>query len=62
MENKQYLGDGVYVGHDGYQIWLETSNGISTTNRIALEPQVWAKLVGYVESLRTTVAATANAE
>jgi hypothetical protein len=35
-----YLGDGVYVGHDGYHVWLYTDNGIEVLNRIALEPGV----------------------
>jgi len=24
MQDMDYLGDGVYVGHDGYQLWLTT--------------------------------------
>lgn len=38
MGEREYIGDGLYVSHDGYHIWLETSDGISTTNRVALEP------------------------
>lgn len=49
-----YLGDGVYVSFDGYQIWLRTSDGITTTNRIALEPSVFAALVDYEQSLLPT--------
>lgn len=41
--DRDYLGDGVYVGHDGYQIWLGTQYG----NRIALEPSVMAALLRY---------------
>lgn len=37
---KDYLGDGVYVEYDGYQIKLTTFDGISTTNTIYLEPSV----------------------
>ena len=40
LENKAYLGDGVYVGHDGYHVWLYTDNGITVSNTIALEPPV----------------------
>lgn len=41
-----YLGDGVYVGHDGYQLWLTTD---SYTNRelIAIEPSVLNNLNNY---------------
>jgi hypothetical protein len=33
-------------------IWLTTENGISVTNQIALEPEVYARLVEYVDRLR----------
>ena len=42
-----YLGDGVYASFDGFQMWLETSNGIEITNSIALEPFVWQALLEY---------------
>jgi hypothetical protein len=35
-----YLGDAVYATFDGYHIWLRTSDGEHTTNKIALEPGV----------------------
>lgn len=44
---KVYLGDGAYAECDGYHIMLTTENGISTTNRIALEPEVFETLLGY---------------
>lgn len=46
-KDKDYLGDGVYVGHDGYQIWLWTSDGITVSNTIALDPTVYEALVRY---------------
>jgi hypothetical protein len=48
MNDKQYLGDGVYATFDGYHIWLTTENGISTTNEIALGPQALRLLREYV--------------
>ena len=45
---KTYLGDGCYAEHDGYAFVLTTENGISETNRIVLEPEVYAKLVAFV--------------
>ena len=42
-----YLGDGLYASFDGYQIWLRTSDGLSVTNTIALEPQVMKALSDY---------------
>ena len=55
---KTYLGDGVYVSHDGYQFWLRTDLGGEATNEIALEPAVWRALVAYVERIagKATVA------
>lgn len=51
LTKKQYLGDGVYVGWDGFNVWLFTDNGISVTNQIALEPQVIDTLKGWLERL-----------
>jgi hypothetical protein len=50
--SKQYLGDGVYVNFDGYQIELTTEDGLSTLNRIYLEPEVLAAFMYYIKSLR----------
>lgn len=44
-----YLGDGVYAGHDGYQVWVYTQEG----NRIALEPPVLEALLAYDKRIRT---------
>ncbi len=52
IENyKRYLGDGAYVEFDGYHIVLTTSNGITNTNTIALEPDVFKALVKYEKQL-----------
>ena len=45
---KQYLGDGVYASHDGYQIWLSL-DGQDPGIRIALEPAVLDALNRYAE-------------
>jgi hypothetical protein len=49
---KEYLGDGVYVEYDGFGLVLTTEDGISTTNRIVLENEVYSSLVGYVGRLQ----------
>jgi hypothetical protein len=46
-----YLGDGVYAEHDGWALVLTTSDGMSVTNRIVLESEVYATLLRYVASL-----------
>ena len=47
---KLYLGDGVYVDHDGFNLILTTENGISVTNEIFLEPDIFEALKRYAES------------
>ena len=37
-----YLGDGLYVSSDGWQIRIFAHDGISATNEVFLEPQVLA--------------------
>lgn len=46
---KAYLGDAVYADIGAYGIALTTSDGISDTNTIYLEPEVIAALLGYLE-------------
>jgi hypothetical protein len=46
-ELKQYLGDAVYCGFDGYHIILTTEDGICTQNKIFLEPKVLKCLIDY---------------
>ena len=47
----KYLGDGCYVSFDGYALTLTTSNGITTTNTIVLDPEVYAALVRYRDAI-----------
>lgn len=54
---KVYLGDGVYVAHDGFGLVLTTENGIRATNTIVLEFQVYAALVEYAARLRAPAVA-----
>jgi len=45
MENKTYLGDGVYASTDGWMIELTT-----TDNTIFLEPAVVSALIAYAKA------------
>ena len=47
---RHYLGDGVFVEFIGYMLRLTTTDGISVTNTIYLEPEVWQALQDYVRS------------
>jgi hypothetical protein len=50
MNNKHYIGDGVYVEIEPWgDVVLTTENGISTTNRIVLEPEVLKEFELYIE-------------
>ena len=50
-----YLGDGVYASADGYMIKLTTDrtggDGVTRTETIWLEPQVYAALRRYAQTL-----------
>lgn len=46
---KHYLGDSVYAEWNGHQIVLTTENGFGPSNRIVVEPEVWAMLRRYVD-------------
>lgn len=48
---KAYLGDGVYVEWDGFSFILTTEDGARVTNRIVLEPEVYAALVVVARGL-----------
>jgi len=45
-QDMEYLGDGVYVGHDGYQLWL-TADSHENRELIAIEPKVLKNLNNY---------------
>jgi hypothetical protein len=58
-QHKRYLGDSVYVDLElfgtGVGLVLTTENGLGPpSNRIVLEPEVYAELVRYVASIKVT--------
>jgi hypothetical protein len=48
---KEYLGDSVYVDHDGYGVVLTTDNGYGPSNTIILEPEVVTALNNYIKRI-----------
>ena len=49
-KDKEYLGDGVYTEQDEFEnVVLTTENGLLTTNRIVLEPQVLQALLDFLD-------------
>lgn len=41
---EHYLGDGLYVSHDGWQICLRAEG-----QKVYLEPAVWYELLGWIK-------------
>jgi hypothetical protein len=46
--NRIYLGNGVYLSFDGYNIWLRTPREFDV-HEIAIERPLWAALKHYIE-------------
>lgn len=46
-QNDRHIGDGVYVSHDGYQVWLAANHHENKV--VALEPRVLIALIKYAE-------------
>ena len=51
MKEKQYLGDGAFAEFDGNGINLSTEDGIRTTNRVYMEPEVAHNFLRYFASI-----------
>jgi len=49
-DDSTYLGDGVYANFDGYSVWLAVNH--HENNVVALEPEVLAHLIQYIEMLK----------
>jgi hypothetical protein len=47
MKQNEYIGDGVYASHDGWQIWLGLDPQHHGNRIIALEPAVFKSLLEY---------------
>lgn len=50
-DNKEYIGDGVCIEHDGQCFILTTENGIEITNKIYLEPFIIPDLIKYIRRI-----------
>jgi hypothetical protein len=48
LRDPDYLGDGVYVAHEGWQLWLLTERD-GRVESIALEPRALLDLIAYAE-------------
>ncbi len=52
IPGKVYLGDSVYCEWKNGMFTLTTENGAGPSNTIHLEPEVFARLVEFVEAIR----------
>ena len=52
-ENSVYIGDGVYLSNDGYQLWLAANHHENKT--IALEPAVFENFVAEGTKMLSTM-------
>jgi hypothetical protein len=50
LKLKRYLGDGVYAGYDGYQVWIWADRD-GQRHAIALEPKTQVDLNRYFQDL-----------
>lgn len=48
-DTKDYLGDGLYVSYDGYQIRLFASNGLHDYAEVFLDYQTLSAFLRYVD-------------
>lgn len=48
QQDLDYMGDGVYIGHDGYQLWLTTGSH-ENPELIALDPGVLNNIIRYAK-------------
>ena len=49
--DRQYLGDGVYAAHDGYQVWVCATDGVRSTPKVALERETLVSLLSYAQKV-----------
>lgn len=47
-----YLGDGLYVDYDGWQVRLFAHNGVSATNEVFLDPDVLEAFLRFAQTKR----------
>lgn len=62
MDNRSYLGDGVYAIHDGFGIWLHANHHEHPTDRIYLEPSIMDSLEKFDSAYRKYIQKESEAE
>lgn len=49
LQNKQHLGDGVYIDFDGFQVILTSENGVEVFDTIYLDADTLGSLLHWVK-------------
>jgi hypothetical protein len=50
-DKNMYLGDGLYVSFDGYQIVLKANSETNPTDKVYLDPSVFRNFLIYAKSI-----------
>ena len=58
LKMQRYLGDGVYAGYDGHQVWIYTDRNDGQRHSIALEAGTLTALIDYAGAAKRLIAAT----
>ena len=48
---EDYIGDGVYVEFDGFGVWVKANDHKNPTDKVYLEPEVFAKLLRFAQRI-----------
>jgi len=51
LDNREYIGDGLYVGTMDGDIWIYSSDGIAVLNAVALEPSVLRNFKAWLKEI-----------
>jgi hypothetical protein len=51
LNEKTYLGDGLYAEHDGFGVWLRSENGVEVLSEVYLEPKVYGALQRFMQGI-----------
>ena len=49
LPNPRYIGDGLYARHDGENLWVERCDGITVSNKVAMDINTLTQLNEYVQ-------------
>lgn len=55
LNKVEYLGDGLYILFDGYQIWLMANSHIEPTDKVALDLHVYHAFLKWSKRLDETI-------